>query len=1030
MAACGGCGFQNLAGERFCGGCGTSLAPSAAVSERRQVAILFADLAGYTRLSTTLDPEELHRLLAGFFEAVDGACLRYGGTIDKHIGDNVMAIFGAPVAHGDDPQRAVRAAVAIHDEVAAYAARVGRELRVHVGIAYGEVIASGLGSRHHQEYTVTGDAVNLAARLQDKAVGGETLVSEAVFRAAERIAIAEPVGDVAVKGLPEPVPVWRIRGIKAATAPRVQLVGRDAELAAIDAALAATATGAGALIVIRADPGLGKSALASEAMRRAAARGYTVHVGQVLDFGQGRGAGAMPMLVASLLGALTGAAGDPAAALIHAQTAGLIAASHAPHLATLLELDIAATGDLDERERTRRQHAALAALIAAQPGLPLLMVEDAHWADAADRARLHALGAAIAGRAAALIVTTRFDGDPIDAALRARFAAPRELELQPLAAADAVQLAAALVTDDDLVERCVARAGGNPLFLEQLVQAATRDASLPGTLQGVVLARVDRLHPRDKAALQAAAVVGQRFERALIAHLTGDPTWQPDELIARRLVSAGDGDALAFHHALILDSVYAALTHARRRELHGAAAGWFAPRDLELRAEHLERASDATAGDAWRACAEQLASKHEPVRALVAVERGLAIATADDDRHALAALGGRLQGEIGDGPAMLRLWSTALPLARDELARCRALIGMAAAHRLLSNTRAALPFLDDAEPIAVGLGKDVEQAQIAYFRGSLAFGSGDAGACRAHHERALAHAQRAAAPEWEVRALSGLGDALYATGEMEAASATFGQCVAVCERLGLRRYRLLNQTMFGIVRMLLGHPAESIRILDEVAVEARALGARRAEALVLESLVLTEVMAWRYQRASELMIAARAAIEAIDVRFLEGSLLWCEAEMVCAAGDRAAHAELVRRCEAYATGHESGRGPLAAATAATLAMGGAASPDELAELLASPALTGEPSFVVTALMIGRSAIECALRIGAWAVAEAQADRLDRIAPHIPLGRFVTRRARALGRWQRGDRDPDLVAELAELRALATARGFDPQTISR
>jgi class 3 adenylate cyclase len=529
---CGRCGYGNLADERFCGGCGARLDAPTPIGERRPVAILFADLTGFTRLSTTLDPEELHQLLTGFFAAVDGVCIRYGGRIDKHIGDNVMAIFGAPVAHGDDPERACRAAVEIHREVAAYAERIGRPLAVHVGIAYGEVIASGLGSAEHAEYTVLGDAVNLAARLQDKAIGGETMISDALYRAARRIAIVEPAGEVPVKGLAEPVVVWKLRDIEraqvTASAP-ARLVGRDRELAQIESRLVRVATErTGVLIVLRGEAGIGKSTVAAEAARRATVHGFAVHIAQVLDYGQGRGAGAIATLVAGLLGA--GANDDERRrALDTAVATGAVTATDRDHLASLLEL---APGEsdtmLDDRDRGSQQDLSLAQLVASRAVPPVLVVEDVHWADSATRARLLAAIGAATARDGAILVTTRIDGDPVDDAWRSAGKDVLALELAPLQDDAARALAASQLTDPDLAARCVQRAGGNPLYLEQLLHAAGDHGALPGTLQALVLSRVDRLPARDKAALQAAAVAGQRFSLELVRHLAGDRGWQPD----------------------------------------------------------------------------------------------------------------------------------------------------------------------------------------------------------------------------------------------------------------------------------------------------------------------------------------------------------------------------------------------------------------------------------------------------------------------------------------------------------------------
>ena len=184
-------------------------AAAAIAGERRQVTVLYADIAGYTKLSAELGAEETHALLNRYFEAVDAIVEGYGGSIDKHIGDNVMAVFGAPTAHDDDPLRAVRAALDIHQRMATLSDDLGHELQAHVGIASGQVVASGTGSDAHREYTVTGDSVNLASRLQDQAAPGETLVSDALHHAVAAAVDCEPLGEVAVRGLDAPVRLRR-----------------------------------------------------------------------------------------------------------------------------------------------------------------------------------------------------------------------------------------------------------------------------------------------------------------------------------------------------------------------------------------------------------------------------------------------------------------------------------------------------------------------------------------------------------------------------------------------------------------------------------------------------------------------------------------------------------------------------------------------------------------------------------------------------------------------------------------------------
>lgn len=198
--------------------------------ERRQVTVLFADLAGYTVLSNELDPEEAHALLEGFFALADRLVGEHGGSIDKHIGDCVMAVFGAPIAHGNDAERAVRAALAIRDAMPHLSAALGRPLGVHIGVAGGQVVASRTGSSSHREYTVTGETVNLAARLTDEAAPGEILISEKVWRALPGRLEGDEVGALAVKGFKTPVFARRLLELRsAATTHGIPLVGRQVE---------------------------------------------------------------------------------------------------------------------------------------------------------------------------------------------------------------------------------------------------------------------------------------------------------------------------------------------------------------------------------------------------------------------------------------------------------------------------------------------------------------------------------------------------------------------------------------------------------------------------------------------------------------------------------------------------------------------------------------------------------------------------------------------------------------------------------
>ena len=279
-------------------------------SERRQVTILFADLCGFTALAQAVDAEDLHALVSRYAALVDGIVIAYGGSVDKHIGDAVMALFGAPIAHGDDPLRAARAALDIHAGMAQLSREFGRTLSVHLGIACGEVVAGGLAGTGRSDYTVHGDSVNLAARLVALAKPGQTLMSEAVSRAVAGHAHLEPQRDAMVKGFDKPVAVWSLHSLAAdAAVTRTPFVGRLQEVdqfAGMLTTCAASATGQ--VVYIRGDPGMGKSRLVGEMLRLGEARGFNGQRVLVFDFGIGKGQDAIRALVRGLLGLAVDAA--------------------------------------------------------------------------------------------------------------------------------------------------------------------------------------------------------------------------------------------------------------------------------------------------------------------------------------------------------------------------------------------------------------------------------------------------------------------------------------------------------------------------------------------------------------------------------------------------------------------------------------------------------------------------------------------------------------------------------------------------
>jgi len=241
-------------------------------------------------------------LLSRFYGITDPAIQAYGGHVIDHAGDGVVAVFGAPVAFGNDGERAVRAAIELHGAAAQLVDGAGKPLQLHIGIASGEVVAAVMTGGAQPKYAVTGDAVNLAARLDAKAQAGETIISDALHATISHLVEADALGAVEVKGFDQPVRVWRVRAAQTSGAERRPFVGRHSELRQLTGALeTAIESGAGVAICVRGEPGIGKTRLVDELRARAAARGYACHTGHVLDFGVGRGQDAIPVILKDLL---------------------------------------------------------------------------------------------------------------------------------------------------------------------------------------------------------------------------------------------------------------------------------------------------------------------------------------------------------------------------------------------------------------------------------------------------------------------------------------------------------------------------------------------------------------------------------------------------------------------------------------------------------------------------------------------------------------------------------------------------------
>ncbi len=1048
-AACAGCGFVNEADEKFCGGCGRALErapppvasapppapPPAAPGERRQVTVLFCDLAGYTELTRALGAETVHALTDRFFELADGAIERFGGHVDKHIGDCVMAVFGAPVAHGNDPERAVRAALAIRDAMPALEQEIGRRLGIHVGIASGQVVAS--GGAGHRTYSITGDSVNLASRLTDHAETGTILISEAVrVLLGERLDCVD-VGLLPIKGLSQPVRAYRLRGLQEqARASARAFVGRRAELLQIVGALeACRATGSGQTVYLRGEAGIGKTRLLEECQRRAEALGFRVHVGLVLDFGTASGHDAIRTLTRGLLGLQPGSPAPAVAAA--AETAGAAdgqAHERRVHLNDLLDLpqplELRALYDaMDNGARNRGKQETVAELVswASRAAPRLLLVEDLHWADRPTLEYLARLTQTVAGCPALLVMTSRIEGDPLDPLWRSRVAGSPLLtiDLGPLREDEANALATAYYdASTAFARRCVQRAAGNPLFLEQLLRHAedSAEGTVPGSVQSLVQARLDHLPAPDRQALQAASVLGQKFSAEALGHLLGVQRYDPDTLIRHFLVRPV-GDELLFAHALIRDGVYDSLLRATRLALHRSAAAWFVSRDAVLHAEHLDRGEDPGAPRAYLAAARAEAAAYHQERALALVGRGLDLAALPDDRFELTCLRGEILHDLGQMAPAGEAFAAALAAAADDGARCRARIGRAAVRRVIDDLDGAFADLAEAEQLARTLDLREQLARIHGLRGNLHFPRGEIAACLEQHERSRELAQAAGSAEIEAAALGGLGDAEYCRGRMLSARDRFERCIALCRRHGFGRIEVASLPMAAIARFYAGEVAEAYADALAAVAAAERVGHRRAATIGCHIVFLAAMSRGELEVARRYVDKAIELARQLGARRFEAEGLWFLGEVRLVEGRREEAVALVR--EGLAISRATGMAYLGPAILGGLARITTDDEERRAALAEGERLLAAGSISHNHFWFYQAAIDSALERGEWQEAERCADALAAYTSGEPLpylDGFVAR-GKALAAFGRGRRDRALRDALQGARAQAEALGW-------
>jgi class 3 adenylate cyclase len=656
MPACARCGQENPEGSRFCNACGAPLAEAGRVDEeRRIVSVLFVDLVGFTSRAETLDPEDVRAFLTPYYESVRAQIERFGGTVEKFIGDAVMGVFGAPTAYGDDPERAVRAALAVRD----WAGEEGLQLRIAVNT--GEAIVALAARPGRGEAMIAGDVVNTAARLQTAAPVGGVLVGEGTYASTRGAIEYRPGLPVAAKGKSQPVAAWlalrALVGVGERAPAPVPMIGRDHELGQLTGIWQRVAEeGRTQLVTVFGPAGIGKSRLALEFAQHVAANGGRVIRGRATPYGSSSPYSAFGQHVKQIAGVFDSDALPDAHAKLHSALSDLVgpasAEEHTPHLAILLGL--AGEEDVADRETLFFSARVLVESLALDRPTVLLF-EDIHWADASLLDLLETLAGRVRDVPLLLVALSRPEILSERPGWGGGLPAYTALPLEPLSGDAAEELAERLLerlqAGDEQAGRIAQTGEGNPLFIEQLAASLAERSTgdeLPTSVRGIVSARLDALPAAERSVLVDASVVGRVFWRGALAEIAPRDdlsaslgSLEQRDLIRREAVSRIVGDQqFAFKHGLIHDVAYQTLPRAARRERHAAVARFLEQttgavgQSNEALAHHWREAGeDGKAADYLVAAADQAGRGWAKEHALTLYTQALELLPDDDERR-------------------------------------------------------------------------------------------------------------------------------------------------------------------------------------------------------------------------------------------------------------------------------------------------------------------------------------------------------------------------------------------------------------
>lgn len=814
--------------------------------ERRKVVVLFSDVSGFTAMSEKMDPEQIHSIMNECFAGLVRCIYKYEGYIDKFIGDCIMALFGAPLSHEDDVTRALHAVLEMTEWLKDFSADLERKygvtLGMHTGLNYGTVIAGGLGSDLRMDYTVIGDTVNVASRLESAAKRGETLVSETVYALGRKQFRFREVEPLTLKGKEHPVPAFELLGVRddpeplrgVAEFPKV-LVGRDRELELLRNRCRQAMAGQGQVVAVIGSPGVGKSRLISEWVREAEGWGVVSHTTVCLSYAVNTPYEALRRLTLSLCDLRED---DPSDRV--RQRIGSLGGEGFSEWEPYIRSVVTATEDpqlavLDGPTRQRMTERAFLEFIAAQTVKhPVLLVwDDLHWIDDSSRRVLDRLVAESSALRLLIVCLFRPEFTPTWGSL------PNEtrLFLHPLDRLALREVIVRLLEDEVLADQffnvLAQKSGGNPFFVEEMLQTfldsgvlvreegkwklttEPKNVSVPDTLHAVIMGRLDSLPEEMRRFLQIGSVIGRSFDAAILAELG----WSLASILpfVERLTELQLLEEVSplpelrweFKQEFVQMVSYGTLLHRRRRQLHAdignAMERLYRDRlreQVELLAYHFSE------GEVWSKAALYTAESAKKAKELYANAAAiqhyrclLALAEHEESddriRHQLEAYEGlgEVQTFAGDYDAALEAYESlvktletvSLDVATVALRRARALRGLGDVHLKRGNLLQSLEYGRRALDVLDGFEDDnvlAEKSRILGQMGFAMFRTGQYEEAERFSQESLELAERLGNDRELAYASLVKGFSFYSRGQLEAASTCYQRALEVRERLG------------------------------------------------------------------------------------------------------------------------------------------------------------------------------------------------------------------------------------------------------